>query len=408
MEYRPLATAPELELYGEMARLAFTPDWSRQQRDFWLASAPFTRTNTRGLVDPAGTLLAALRIMDDGALYFRSDTPIPTALITSVVTPPEHRRKGYVKDLFLRMYAELRAQGTALTALYPFYFPFYRALGYELAHDAAYYTVKIEQFKPWQRGAGQGRFVPAQLDPDWEAMNAVYTAWARRNLGGVARDRGWWFRKFNHNQDFAPAYLYYDAADQPAGYIIYHLQDKGNWDRDLAIHEMGARDRAAWEAIYGFIYNHDSQAGAATFWLPVDAAFASQIPDPRAAEVRVHPGYMLRLLDVAGAFQQRTWAPEAEGAFAFALADPLVPEQAGAYRVQVRDGRAEVMRRAADAGAGVRLDIRALSQLYSGYLSPARAAALGQIQVDRAADLQGMQAVLSPPGQPAPFMNDSF
>jgi hypothetical protein len=120
MEYRPLATPPELEQYGEMARLAFTPDWSRQQRDYWLAHAPFTSANTRGLFDPAGAMLAALRIMDDGALYFRSETPIPTALITSVVTPPEHRRKGYVKDLFVRMYAELRTQGTALTALYPF------------------------------------------------------------------------------------------------------------------------------------------------------------------------------------------------------------------------------------------------------------------------------------------------
>jgi predicted acetyltransferase len=119
---------------------------------------------------------------------------------------------------------------------------------------------------------------------------------------------------------------------------------------------------------------------------------------------------MLRLLDVAGAFQQRTWAPEAEGAFTFALADPLVPDQAGTYQVRVRDGQAEVTRQAAEAtpDAGMRLDIRTLSQLYGGYASPTRAAALGQIRVDRPADLQGMQAVLSPPGQPAPFMNDSF
>jgi predicted acetyltransferase len=178
----------------------------------------------------------------------------------------------------------------------------------------------------------------------------------------------------------------------------------------MVIHEMRAVDRAAQEAIYGFIYNHDSQAQKASFWEPVDAGIASQLPDPREAEVKVHPGYMLRLLDVEGAFRQRTFVPEARGEFSFSLTDELLPENDGAYHVRVEDGGADVERLAngADAGGGVQLDARALAQLYGGYTSPVRAAGIGQIVVSREADLLGMQAVLYPAGQPIPYMADDF
>ena len=72
--------------------------------------------------------------------------------------------------------------------------------------------------------------------------------------------------------------------------------------------------------------------------MPVDAAFATRLPDPREAEVKVHPGYMLRLLDVVSAFQQRDFAPEAQGEFTFALTDEMIPANNATFRVQVSDG----------------------------------------------------------------------
>ena len=61
----------------------------------------------------------------------------------------------------------------------------------------------------------------------------------------------------------------------------------------MAIHEIGAIDRQAREAIYGFISNHNSQASKVNIWMPVNSGLASMLPDPRETEVKVHAGYML-------------------------------------------------------------------------------------------------------------------
>lgn len=419
MEYRPIASEKDLAAYREMVRLAF--NISHEHMSFWQSISPLTAENSRGLFDDDGTLLCGMLIIDNGALYFRGENAIPTALISAVASPPEHRRKGYIRQMFDGMYAEQRGLGVSLTALYPFYFPFYRSFGYEVAHDAAQHLVKIEQFKQWRKAAERGRFVPIDIEQlkgdnaeqpggDLEKLNSIYTSWARRNLGSVKRDRNWWLHKLVHKEQFALGYIYHDPEGRAAGYIIYHLEDKGEWVRELAIHEMMWVDRAAEEAIYGFIYNHDSQAAKASFWTSVDAGIAAQLPDPREAEVKVHAGYMLRLLDVEGAFLQRTFVPEAQGEFSFSLTDEMLPVNTGAYRVRVYDGRANVERLGSGNGAdaGLQLDARSLAQLYGGYISPARAAYLGQAKVQREADLLGMEAVLHPHDQPIPYMADDF
>jgi predicted acetyltransferase len=419
MQYKSIASPEELAAYTDMVRLAF--NIPQEHVNFWQAISPFTPQNSRGLYDDEGALLCGMFIIDGGALYFRNDNPIPTALISAVASPPEHRRKGYIRRMFEGMFHEQRDQGVALTALYPFYFPFYRSFGYELAHDAAQYTVKIEQFKPWRKAAERGKFAPLDIEQlkgddagraggELEKLNSVYIPYAAQNLGNVARDRNWWLHKLGYKAQFALGYIYHDPEGRVAGYIIYHLEDKGDWQREMAIHEMQAIDREAQEAIYGFIYNHDSQAQKASFWAPIDAAIASQFPDPREAEVKVDAGYMLRLLDVEGAFRQRAFVPEAQGEFSFSLEDEMLPVNNGVYHVCVKDGRANVERlaNATSLDAGVHLDARALAQLYGGYTSPTRAASIGQIKVHREADLLGMQSVLHPAGQPVPYMADDF
>jgi predicted acetyltransferase len=117
---------------------------------------------------------------------------------------------------------------------------------------------------------------------------------------------------------------------------------------------------------------------------------------------------MLRLLDVEGAFRQRTFQPEARGEFTFSLTDEMLPTLTGTYRIQVRDGKVEAEKLSKEGKAGVRLDEKSLAQLYGGYIAPVRAASTGQIEVIREADLAGMQSVLSPSGQPTPYMADDF
>jgi predicted acetyltransferase len=416
MEYRALAGQKELDAYVEMVRLAF--NMSREELKFYQEVFPLTLENSRGYFDDEGRLLCGLGILEDGAIYYNTPEAIPTALITAVATPPEQRRKGYVRQMFDAMFEEQRSLGVALTALYPFYFPFYRSFGYELAHDAAQYTVKIDQFKPWRKSVDRGRFEPLDIEAinkDTDAgkeilatLDSLYLLWARERSGMVQRDRRWWRQKMTHKTEYIPSYMYYDEQGKAAGYIFYHLEDKGNWEREMGVREMFGRDRVAWEALFGFIFNHDSQASKVTFWQAVDVPLAMEFPDPREAEIKVRPGYMLRLLDVAGAFSKRKFAPHVEGGFSFALTDEMLPTNSGVYRVSVSGGSASVERIQQGEAAGLLMDERTLAQLYAGYISPKYAASIGKVQVVCEADLQIMQALLHPDGQPAPYMADGF
>ncbi|NHJ15059.1 MAG: GNAT family N-acetyltransferase [Candidatus Thorarchaeota archaeon] len=54
----------------------------------------------------------------------------PMAGIGMVASAPEYRRKGYVRDLMLRILQDLKQDNYALSTLYPFKDTFYAALGY--------------------------------------------------------------------------------------------------------------------------------------------------------------------------------------------------------------------------------------------------------------------------------------
>ena len=396
-------TEQQNEAYKEMVRLAFVE--SPENNNWYFKTADLNES--RALIDDDGTVLVGMRIIKGGALYFNAPTPIPTALITSVASSPEYRRKGHIREMFAGMFAEQRANGVHLTALYPFYFPFYRAFGYEHVADGASHTVELGEFKHFRKAAETGKFTPATVK-DWQTLKAIYDVDARQGMGFVERVEDWWKFILSHERLPQPSYIYHNAAGQPAGYITYHFKDKGNWDRDMIVHDIRAIDRPAFEALLGFLYNHDSQAEKVKLTLPPDYPLATQLPDPRKDKIELWKGYMLRLLDIGGAIQARTFGPEVQAEFTMSVTDSMVAENVGTYQVRVRDGRASVEKSAASGNAGLSLDQMALAQLYAGYLNPVAAAGIGRIAVNSEADLRAAQVVFSPAGQRAAFMPDEF
>lgn len=413
MEYRRPENQQELDGYIEMVRLAFnTPV---EVKRYWQEMDPATQQNSRVLVGNTGELLGGLGILDEGALYFNSPTPISTALITNVASPPEHRRKGYIRHLFQGMFEEQRDAGMVLSALYPFSFSFYRMFGYELANDVAEHRVSVEQFKAWRKAAKRGQFVQvlaeqflAEDSSEVGVMDKLYREWASRNLMMLERNRRRWLRKLVYRTEPNLVYLYYGEGGTPDGYIIYRLIEKGNWERDLRIVEMCARTEDARDSIRGFIYNHDSQAQQIVFEEPVDIRFGTLLDDPRADQIKIEAGSMLCVLNVVEAFRQRVYSADVRADFAFSLTDEMLPVNSGTYRVSVEDGGAMVAQVPGGEDVGLRLTITVLSQLYAGYMSPMQAARAGLIEVSDENDLRGMDAALMPKGQAAPYMADFF
>jgi predicted acetyltransferase len=111
--------------------------------------------------------------------------------------------------------------------------------------------------------------------------------------------------------------------------------------------------------------------------------------------------WMVRILDVARALTERGYLPGVHGEVHLDVGDELFPENAGRYVLIVADGRGMVQR---GGNGSVRLNVRSLAALYTGFATAHGLKVLGRIEGDEAS-LRGASAVFA---GGAPSMPDMF
>ncbi|MBI3925782.1 MAG: GNAT family N-acetyltransferase [Armatimonadetes bacterium] len=113
------------------------------------------------------------------------------------------------------------------------------------------------------------------------------------------------------------------------------------------------------------------------FWYggPVSPLLLLLKEQPRS--LKLMDQWMLRLVHLESAFSERGYPAGVEAELHLALEDPILPENAGNWILEVSGSRGRVR----PGGKGeLRLDVGALAALYSGYLSPDQLAAAGRLE----------------------------
>src|SRR5205809_5434910 len=122
-EIRPLRE-DELDPFMNMAAQAFRVSPGDARR--WRQNIDWREL--RGLfVD--GQLRVGLRLIEMPLMF--GGVSIITGGLSAVATPPEFRRQGLIGRLIRATLEEIRGRGWPLSALYPFYYPFYKRYGWE-------------------------------------------------------------------------------------------------------------------------------------------------------------------------------------------------------------------------------------------------------------------------------------
>ena len=408
MQVRPIRQE-EMEQYGIYVRDAFVIEDPNFIEEFVTQTKP---EDTRALFDDDGNMLSGLRLIWNE--LWLGARKVKMAGITSVATPPEYRRGGNLKQLLRTVLAEEHDRGFNISTLYPFYFPFYKKFGYDQVSASQTVSVNLSAMGGLKSGVN-GRWVNHSPD-DWQKFQALYDQFCVGRFGRIERpsERNWRRGVFmvwsSSGRKPGNAYMWYDAEGQPRAYIFYHLKsiDERGWIREMRISDMAWLDDEARHEIYRFIANHDSQADKAVWDTEPGDEFFALLSDPRQAEIKLTPGYMLRLLNVERALLERAW-PAETGSFSVAVHDDgLAWNHDRTYRLELSQGRPEASSIAGSGKAGLTCDVRTLAQLYAGYISPIQAAHLGKLGVHNKADLEAAQRIFSPPGQPASFMADHW
>ncbi|WP_255195270.1 GNAT family N-acetyltransferase [Halorarius litoreus] len=377
MEYRPIPDDDAGdELFVRYVQYAFQPTRGPDVSEALEADdRPDPPRFRRGLYPDEGDEPVTILSSYDFTTRLRGTT-LSMGGVSTVATPPEHRRNGYVATLLRELCREYREGGTPISALWPFEHPFYRKYGWATCNryldwSAAPSDLRAAASEP----AGEWR----QLDrDDWEPLDAVHDAAMAGYELAVDRTGEWWTERVLRSWQTDPfVYCWFDDAGTPRAHLVYTVT--GDWgDRTLKVQEQGAADAEAFGHVLRFLADHDSQVKAVEFSTDTDAGLLDRVADPRKLDCTVEAGPMFRLVDVEATCSALSYPTDGE--VVVALDDPLLPEVTGSYALSVADGRATCER--TDAPAAAETDVGAFSQLVCGYRSAETLATAGELTAD--------------------------
>jgi predicted acetyltransferase len=292
---------------------------------------------------------------------------LPSAQVFQLATPPQHRGAGHGGRLLAGLLEELHTDGVPLATLTPSTFPFYRTAGFEVAGAWTMYEARAEHLP---RSTAPYRARPVSLD-DPSELAAVYRLVAPSRHGALDRDEAFWAMLARRGKDRTTAAFVLDGPEGPAGWAIAYLefrQDPAPFQTRIEVADWGCLPGAD-AALFALFAGYASMNGVLAWSGPDPDPGALFVLRDRFARMVDRWHWMLRLVDLAAAFQARPWPAGVAGRVNFQVDDPVCPWNRGSWRLEIGGGQAR-LEPAPGAPPAAAADVRGLASLFSGFAGP--------------------------------------
>ncbi len=332
---------------------------------------------------------------------------VPMTAIGAVAVHPAQRSRGLAARLMRWALEEIHEKGVALSSLYPALASLYEQAGYEIA--GARYEIRL---LPRTFDVRDRALEIRELDErELPKVHALYAERVRDANGPLDRSAPEWQRFFAAFRGPLTRYGLWNG-ERLEGCISYAPRLR---EGALMIREMLAASPSAVNRLLAFLGAHRTQVEACVYHGPPADPILGPL-EPFSYQVRVKSPWMLRIVDVARALEARGYAARARGAVTLAVRDDFLAHNRGRFRLEVEEGRAAVRKlrggraggRAVGQGTAredVRIDVRGLAALYSGFSSARDLAALTPLAEGSARALETLDAIFA---GPTPWMADEF
>jgi predicted acetyltransferase len=341
-----------------------------------------TPTESTTWVEKAGA--PNLRVLRQQGVVAATAVPIPMgqwfggrrvgmAGVGGVGVAPGARGGGTATRLMQRLLHELRGQGFPLSVLYPATQTLYRRVGYEQA--GARYEIRMEthslDFK--ERSLQVRPVKPADLP----VIQELYRRHASSRQGYLDRGPYVWDRVFHPRSETAYGFLV-EGAQGVEGYTWLVRRRKVDLIQEIFLTDIVASTPAAARRLLNFLGDHRSLAREVV-WTGGPADPLLMLLREQSYQVKLLFHWMVRVLDVPSALESRGYPAGISGTLHLQVEDDLFPENRGNFTLEVTGGMGRVQR----GGSGLlRLDVRALAPLYTGFLSPEALRSVGALAAD--------------------------
>lgn len=354
--------------------------------------ADYTEDERRLVAVDAGTVVGHLGVWELAQWF--GGRAVPCGGVASVAILPSHRRRGIASALLQRAVADMRERGENLSMLYPMAFAPYRNAGWEVGGVWLQREVPTRALATLPRPDHPHDIVPVTED-HLEAMTELHDEASRRHAGNLRRGARMTQRFLAPDEDTADYVVL--RGRRVVGYVTYGHEptDEPGASYRLRVHELVGVDRDAELAAWHVVASSSSAAFTTRFVSRPDEPLLLWLPegsDLRAVPFE-HP-WMSRLVDAPQAVAGRGFRPDQTAVVHLRLRDPLVPDNDGAFVLDVDRGEAALT----PGGAGtVELDIGAFASLYTGWASAWTLAHAGRLTGGHARDLDALTDLFSGP-----------
>jgi predicted acetyltransferase len=344
--------------------------------------------NDHGQAVAAMTLFSRTMSLNGGELE--------AGLVGSVAVPPEQRRRGFARRLMTDGLKELRAQKTPISLLFPFSVAWYRRLGYGVANFNWHFELSPRLFPDHEE-----RMAVRQAGPDdAPGMRACYN-----RARGFARNNGWLSRGDWEWQQrlWLPDHeiVVFEEDGRIQGYLVYELTWEPG-DSVAKVLEWVSTSETAWRGLLAFLGALGEQVRTIIITVRPGSSLLAALSEPYDREdkpvefvfyrtAQLISGFMLRVVHLAEALQQRRYPHHVTVDLALAVDDRQLPANSAPCHVHIERGAAVVVPQQQDAGRlgkgvgflpQVVTDMATFSELYAGVTSAKQARMAGRLQAD--------------------------
>ena len=310
---------------------------------------------------------------------------LPIGGISAVGTLPEYRRRGLVRRIMTRAFADMRDGGRPVAALWASQAAIYQRYGFAMASALRSYAVDTVDIGFHDGDGSSSRVERLDVASGYDLIKDVYVHFVADRMGYLHRARPLWLHNaFEEREADGPVHIALSrGASGPDGYAVYTLRE-GRRDHPARSQEIFVRDLAwlspgAYRSLWMYFKRHDLVGRVSWNSAPSDDPAIEYFLEPRLLEARDNEGFWLRLVDVAAALKGRGWTSDGEISITV-REDSLAPWNTGSYRLTVSGGTADVA--PCPTGTDIEISVKALASLYTGRRSARELSAWGLLNGD--------------------------
>jgi len=343
-----------------------------------------------GLFD--GRVLAA-KTVDREYLSMIGGRPVTTAGIAGVAVAPEYRSLGLARSIMTDTLARARARGAVISTLFRTAPALYRSLGYEQVAELVIAELPVSALAGL-RVLQAIRLRRAEA-ADAPAIRAVYAQLAAEGSCLLSRT-GPCFTQTDAElaDDFDGITLAIDEAGSVTGYASWHRGEGYGPGAIFTVHDLlgltsdAVASLLAMAASFGAVtptIRLRTSGADPVHWLIPGAGWT-------ATDVRQ---YLLRVVDLVGAVEQRGWPVTVSGVLEISVQDQVCPWNTGRHRIVFDEGSAQVQ---SGSGSDVRMTPTGVALfLAGGGVSSAALRRAGMLSGGSPADDRLLDAAMAGP-----------